>query len=122
MNAVHFLAAPFLLTSKNPESMNEFLLLIGYAPILAVAVLIFIVYNLILWPFAYMKLFFHKLVMIMVYSKSFRVSRADKFMNFVVFIVIGPFVLLLNIALDTKVFVEHLLLKDLYKTKHKTSD
>jgi hypothetical protein len=119
---VHFFAAPFLLTSKNPESMNEFLLLIGYAPILAVAVLIFIVYNMILLPFAYMKLFFHKLVMIMVYSKSFRVSRADKFMNFVVFIVIGPFVLMLNIILDTKIFVEHLLLKDLYKTKHKTSD
>lgn len=115
MNAIHIFAAPFLLTSKEPENLNEFLLLIAYSPILVVAVIIFIIYNLILWPFAYMKLFFHKLIMIMVYSKSFRVSRADKFMNFVIFIIIGPFVLLINIGLDTYIFVRHMLLKDLYK-------
>ncbi len=94
----------------------------GYLPILAIATIVFVIYNVVLWPFAYLKLFFHKLVMIMVYSKSFRVSRADKFMNFVLFTAFGPFLLFLNILLDTKNFVLHMLLKDLYKTKHKTSD
>mmetsp|Transcript_22975 Transcript_22975/g.22327 ORF Transcript_22975/g.22327 Transcript_22975/m.22327 type:complete len:133 (+) Transcript_22975:232-630(+) len=96
--------------------------MIGYMPVLLISIILFIVYNIILWLFAYIKLSFHKLFMIMVYSKSFRVSRADKFMNFVVFTVIGWAILLVNIVVDTKRFVQHMLLKDLFKTKHKTSD
>lgn len=102
--------------------MNEFLLYFAYVFILGIGTLLFVVYNLVLWPFAYLKLFFHKLIMIMVYSKSFRVSRADKFMNFVIFIISGPFLLFINIWVDTRFFLEHMLLKELYKTQHKTND
>lgn len=47
--------------------------------------------------------------MIMVYSKSYRVSRADKFMTFVIFIFIGFPVLILNAIVDIGIFVKHLM-------------
>ena len=58
----------------------------------------------------------------MVYSKSFRVSRADKFMNFVIWVATGPFILFATIFVDTYYFVQHLLIRDLYKTKFNTGD
>jgi hypothetical protein len=114
LNVIHFGFAPFLLTSKEPEQINIFILMIGYLPILFISVIIFVIYNIVLWPFAYLKLSVHKLVMIMVYSKSFRVSRADKFMNFIIFLGIGPFILISNTVLDTYFFVRHMLIRDLY--------
>jgi hypothetical protein len=113
---------PFLLTSKRPEPYNKCILFIAYVPIIIFATLLFIAYNIVLLPFTYVKMFFHKLVMIMVYSKAFRVSRADKFMNFVVFIFMGPFFLIMNMLYDIILFIKHLLLQDVFKTKHKTSD
>jgi hypothetical protein len=120
INALHFVLAPFLLTSKHPEIMNEVILMAVYIPtILLVSIVLFIGYNILLWPITYVKLFFHKLVMIFVYSKSFRVSRADKFMNWVVFTLLGPFILITNTVVDVYYFVRHMLMRDLFKMKHK---
>jgi len=121
-NALNFLFTPFLLTSKNPERLNVMILFIGYAPILLVSTILFIAYNIALLPLTYVKLVFHKSFMIFVYSKSFRVSRADKFMNFVQFAVFGPFILIINIITDIKYFIRHMLRMDLLKTKHQTND
>jgi len=57
----------------------------------------------------------HKLVMIFVYSKSYRVSKADKFMLAVVFIPAGPIRLLANVIVDTYAFVKHCLMTELKK-------
>lgn len=115
LNSVLIILAPFLLTSKNPESLNECILLFGYMPILCGMIFVFLIYNIILWPFAYIKMFFHKVIMIMVYSKSFRVSRADKFMHFVIWVTFGPFILVLNTITDLYFFVKHLLRRELFK-------
>jgi hypothetical protein len=109
LNAIHFLLAPFLLTSKKPESFNKCILFIAYFPIIFFVTAVFFVYNLAIIPFTYVKMFFHKLVMIMVYSKAFRVSRADKFMNFVVFTAFGVILLLINVFVDIYYFLIHLL-------------
>ena len=122
LNVLHVPFAPFLLTTKNPQCLNTFILYIGYIPILIIAILLFIVYNIVIYIPAYTKLFFHKLVMIFVYSKSYRSSRADKFMSFVIFGALGLFILLLNMIVDIGYFTKHLLSTDLQKTKHKTSD
>jgi hypothetical protein len=58
--------------------------------------------------------------MVWVYSKSFRVSRADKFANFILYGLHGPFTLAANSAVDTYYFVRHLLRFELQKIKHKT--
>ena len=110
LNIIHIVLAPCLLTSKNPEKLNKFILMVAYQSIIVSATLSFIVYNIALLPFTYVKLFFHKLIMIMVYSKAYRSSRADKFMNFVIFILIGPFVLIINMVVDTYYFIKHLLI------------
>lgn len=109
LNVFLFFLAPFLLTSKNPEIWNKVILWVAYLPILVLATTIFFVYNVLLLPLAYVKLFFHKLVMIFVYSKSYRVSKANKFILTVIFIPVGPIRLICNVAVDTVAFVSHCL-------------
>ena len=76
--------------------------------------------ELVMWPFVYVKLVFHKLTMVWVYSKSYRVSRADKFMSFVVFFFFGPFIVMSNSVIDLYYFLRHMMRFDLQKIKHKT--
>ena len=64
-----------------------------------------------------MKLVFHKLVMIFVYSKSYRVTKADKFAYWILFMVIGLFRLFLNVFTDFAAFLRHSVVTDLKKTK-----
>jgi hypothetical protein len=115
-NLLLFLFAPFLLTSSNPRKVNEFILSLAYVPVMLGVTLVFIVYNLLLIPLAYVKLWWHKLIMVYVYSKSYRVSRADKFMTFCVFWGLGLFTLTLNSLVDIYHFIRHLWLTDLVKT------
>lgn len=117
LNAFLVFLAPFLLTSKNPEIWNKVILWVAYLPILIITTTVFFLYNICLLPLAYVKMFFHKLVMIFVYSKSYRVARADKFILTVVFIVIGPIRLFMNVIVDTIAFIQHSMLSELKKTK-----
>ena len=82
---------------------------------------VFIIYNIALIPICFLKLWWHKLIMIYVYSKSYRVSRADKFITFCFFWMIGGVTLIINTVVDIWYFLKHLWLKDLNKTQHKTS-
>ena len=61
---------------------------------------IFLLYTVALVPVTYVKLVFHKLVMIFVYSKSYRVTKADKFMQWILFVIIGLPRLSLNLFTD----------------------
>jgi hypothetical protein len=87
---------------------------------MAVVTLFFVAGEVIMWPFVYVKMVFHKLTMVWVYSKSFRVSRADKFMNFIFYFFFGPFITIGNTGVDTWFFIRHLMLTNLRKIKHKT--
>lgn len=62
-------------------------------------------------------MFLHKMVMIFVYSKSHRVSRADKFMIWVAFAVVGIFRLYANVFKDNAAFLCHAVMTDIKKTK-----
>jgi hypothetical protein len=121
LNSMLIIFAPFLLTSKNPQRLNEFILSVAYVPIMLFVTAIFIGYNILLIPICFIKLFWHKLIMIYVYSKSYRVSRADKFMTFCLFVFFGLNTLTINTVTDIYYFLKHLWLKDLLKTQHKTS-
>lgn len=121
LNASLILLAPFLLTSSNPRKVNEFILSLAYIPVMFGVTLVFIVYNLLLVPLCFVKLWWHKLIMVYVYSKSYRVSRADKFMTFCVFWAVGLFTLTLNSLVDIYYFIRHLWLADLVKTQHKST-
>lgn len=108
--------APFLLTSNRPAQLNECLLSIAYVPVMLYVTMLFIVYNILLIPVCYVKLWWHKLIMVMVYSKSYRVSRADKFITFCFFWIFGLLTLTVNTVVDVWHFLKHLWLKDLRKT------
>lgn len=114
-NVFLFFLAPFLLTSKNPEIWNKVILWFAYLPILVLSTVVFFTYNVALLPLVYLKLFMHKLVMIFVYSKSYRVAKADKFILTVIFLPLGPIRLITNVIVDTIAFVRHCLQTDLKK-------
>lgn len=105
------------MTTQNPETLNKMILWVAYLPLLLVSFMIFAGWNFALIPICYVKMFFHKLVMIFVYSKSYRVSRADKFMLWIFFAVAGPFRLMGNVIMDLIAFVHHCTLQDLKKTR-----
>ena len=117
LNALLFFLAPFLMTTKNPETLNKIILWVAYLPLLMLSFGVFAAYSVALLPLTYVKMFFHKMVMIFVYSKSYRVGRADKFMLWIVFIVWGPFRLTSNCIFDCLAFLKHCTLQDLKKTQ-----
>ena len=121
LNVILLFLAPFLFVSRNPETMNKSLLWVAYLPILICSFTVFSVYNIALLPVTALKLFFHKMIMIFIYSKSVRMSRADKFMLWILFAVVGPFRLVSNVLLDMWTFIRHSTLQNLNKTKVKIS-
>lgn len=94
--------------------------MIFYMPILVVVTCLFVIGELLMSPFVYVKMVFHKLTMTWVYSKSFRVSRADKFMNFIFYLFLGPLFVLGGSVVDTWFFIRHLVIQNVQKIKHKT--
>jgi hypothetical protein len=117
LNVLLLLLAPFLLTSRNPEYWNKIILWLAYLPVLFVVYCIYLVYTSALYGLCWLKVFFHKMVMIFMYSKSYRVHKSDKFMQWVLFAVIGYFRILANWATDLVAFVQHSLQSELKKTK-----
>lgn len=86
-------------------------------PVLAVTFSLYLVYTTALLPLCMVKMFFHKMVMIFVYSKSYRVHKSEKFMQWVMFLILGPFRLVANYLVDLVAFLQHCVFTDLKKTK-----
>jgi hypothetical protein len=117
LNGLLILFAPFLLTSRHPEFWNNVILWLAYLPVLLVTFTIYLVYTAALLPLSFVKMFFHKMVMIFMYSKSYRVHKSDKFMQWVLFAVIGPFRMTANFLVDLVSFLQHCVMTDLKKVK-----
>ena len=113
LNLLLLFTAPFLITSKNPQLVNRQMLLFFFMPVLLATALVFLTGEVIMWPFVYVKMVFHKLTMTWVYSKQYRASRADKFMNFLFFFFLGPGIIIGNTCIDIWFFVRHMVRFDL---------
>jgi len=96
------------------------MLYFAYYPVLVATTVIFLAFDILIWPLVFIKMIFHKLTMVWVYSRSFRVSRADKFRNFIHYCMVGPAIIVGNTFVDLCYFWKHMLLYDLQKVKHKT--
>jgi len=105
LNVFLILLAPFLLTSSNPEFWNRLILWVAYLPVLLITTTVFLIYEIVLTPLTFLKVFFHKMIMIFIYSKSYRITKADKFILWIFFIITGPFRLIANIGTDTVAFI-----------------
>ena len=66
LNALLFFLGPFLMTSSNPELINKAILWVTYFPLLLLTFMIFAFWNIVLLPVTYIKMFFHKMIMIFV--------------------------------------------------------
>jgi hypothetical protein len=86
-------------------------------PVLLVTFTIYFIYTAALLPLAFVKVFFHKMVMVFMYSKSYRVHKSDKFMQWVLFAVIGGPRMIANFFVDLVSFLQHCLKQDIKKTK-----
>lgn len=89
---------------------------------LAATFVFFFVYNLAITPVCFVKIFLHKMVMIFVYSKSHRLSRADKFMQWVTFAIIGLPRLYRNVLFDNLAFLQHAVTDSIKKQKTNIND
>jgi len=76
----------------------------------------------VLLPVCFLKVFFHKMIMIFVYSKSHRIGRADKFMQWVTFTITGPIRLTANMLVDMVVFLQHCTVMNLRKMNERTKE
>jgi hypothetical protein len=117
LNVTLLFLAPFLMTSENPEKWNRAILWVAYLPVLIITTTVFFVYEVVLVPLTFLKVLFHKMIMIFIYSKSYRVTKADKFMLWIFFIIVGPFRLIANIITDTAAFLKHSTNQNIKKTK-----
>ncbi len=89
---------------------------IGYIPAMIGTTIVFMIYNILLVPLCYVKLWWHKLIMVYVYSKTYRVSRADKFITFCMFWIFGLISLTINSFTDIYHFLKHLWIRDIFKS------
>jgi len=105
LNVLLLVLGPFLATSFHSQRFNNIILWIAYLPVLIVTFTIYLVYTTALLPLCMVKMFFHKMVMIFMYSKSYRVHKSEKFMQWVMFLAIGPLRLTSNFLVDLVAFV-----------------
>jgi hypothetical protein len=107
LNFLLLIVSPFLMLSKRPERFNIVLLLIAYIPVVFSSTVLFFCYNMALVPLVFIKMFFHKLTMIFVYSKHIRISRAMKFFFAVLYTAYGLPSAFVNVFKDTYYYVMH---------------
>jgi len=92
----------FLLCRERPKRLNAFLSLIFYTPILALGTLVFLVIYTILSPIAYLFVILHKFILIFRRTPQ---SRWSKLAEFLIFFVVGPFLLAIRDIVDTYLFL-----------------
>ena len=115
LNGLHFLHMPILLSIDDESAikMNNIILHIIYVPIVCIQVLFFILWNIVLGPVVYVKIFLHKMTISFTYSRIYRDERNNKFLYGIAWVLMGPPILILNLCRDTVIFVIHLYRKDL---------
>jgi len=93
---------------------------IYYFPIAILSFFVFLAYSLLILPFCYVKLVGHKFALMIVSPQGQGArSTLDRAGVAVLFLAVGPLILLLNFVVDLCWFVVHLYKMDLEKTKHR---
>lgn len=109
-SALHYLYISILLSVKtsHAELFNLIMLHIYYIPVTIVLSFVFLVWSLILFPFTFTKVLFHKLAITFSYSRVYRTARNQKFLYVFTWLTYGHLLLLVNILRDLLVFWIHL--------------
>jgi len=109
-SALHIFYTSCLLSfrDKQAEILNLVLLHIFYVPIAIGCSIVFLVWSLILLPFCFVKVFYHKFAVTFAYSKYYKISRPQKYLYVWTWLCYGSLILLANIVRDLAIFFIHL--------------
>ena len=104
-NVIALIMSPFIMIKPNPVGANNILLHIEYAPMLILLILVYIIVNTILIPFAYFKGIFIHIALLA--NKRVEKPFWRKFINLLIFLFFGLLILFLNMISDTIWLVLH---------------
>lgn len=109
-SALHIFYTSCLLSfrDKQAEILNLVLLHIFYLPIAIGCALVFIAWSIILLPFCFVKVFYHKFAVTFAYSKYYKISRPQKYLYVWTWLCYGSLILIANIVRDVAIFFVHL--------------
>ncbi|CAI2363473.1 unnamed protein product [Moneuplotes crassus] len=113
LHGLNWATSPFMFFPRNPKLPNLIILHILYLPVAIVVTILFIVYNILILPLAYLKLIPHKFALIFKKEVTHSGNTANRVGSFVLILVFGLFILALNFCVDTYYFVIHLYKTDL---------
>ena len=103
---------PFVMFYNQPEIVNQFMLHIEYLPFMLSCFFVFFTLNLILLPFTFMKVLFHKLILICKANKSTTIHKIGSFLLYLCF---GLLFLIYQLFADCIAFIRHLYSNNLEK-------
>lgn len=112
LNVVSFACSPFYIYLKNKKMLNKinkFIMYFSYLPFPILLAPFYLLWNVILLPFAYV-------VLIVVYAKKYKANKNSANMKELLFyIFLSPLVLIVSLFTDLYVFWKHLYQKNYEK-------
>lgn len=119
ISTLNLVFGSIVLAAKSP-TFNLVMLHIYFLPVILVVLTIFIAYQAIILPFAYIKVVGHKFaLMVSGPSGSGDQTTLDRFGNAILFIIIGPILLTFSAIVDIFWFLAHVYKMDLDKSVSK---
>ena len=116
LSVLNLFLGTMVLAARNPY-INWLVLNFYYFPIMLVLTALFLCYQVIILPFAYLKIVFHKwALMVRAPKGQGSQSYLDRAGQAILFIIIGMPILILNIIVDLYWFIRHLYKTDLDRT------
>ena len=119
LSTLNLVFGSIVLGAKSP-TFNRIMLHIYFFPVMLVCLLIFIAYTIVIMPFAYVKIVGHKFaLMVKGPSGTGSITSLDRFGNGILFLFIGPILVVFSAIVDIFWFISHTYKMDLDKTETK---
>ena len=116
MTALNIGLGSITLAAKSP-GMNNFALNFYYFPIMLILTIVFLAYQLLILPLAFLKIAGHKwALMVRAPRGKGSSSSSDRAGQALLFMIVGPLIMVLNVIVDTYWFIRHLYKTDLDKS------
>lgn len=119
ISALNLIFGSIVLAAKSP-SFNLFVLHLYFLPVMLICLLLFIVWQILILPFAYFKVVGHKFaLMICGPTGAGSQTTLDRFGSAILFVFIGPILLVLSMIVDIYWWLAHVYKMDLEKSSSK---
>lgn len=93
LHGLNWITPPFMFLPRTPRRANEIILHIFFLPIAIVVTVLFIAYNLVIWPVTYLKLIPHKFALIFKRNVNYSGNTSNRVGSFFLFLFFGLIIL-----------------------------